>query len=231
MTRGRWLTPDITGDPMVARCFLIPPELLPIFMGALQVAELPGMFEEVGTWTPDDIAAKFAEIIELENCDQGGNMIPSPYTLISNTADNVPAVSYLVPGGVLGTTGRIRQSASLLFRKTQGADQSVTIFVGFRPTTIPITTAITIPQHASARVLATVDWDVVNCGVDNVQLAAIRVAYKTLESTGVIGASTIRAVWANMAIDTSIDRELEVRIQFSVASQFLICEASGETSY
>lgn len=72
MAKGRWITPDETGDSNIARCLSIPEKLQPAANWALQQLTFPDNWEQVGTLTPAECAAAFVDVLsayyESEGC-------------------------------------------------------------------------------------------------------------------------------------------------------------------
>jgi len=63
MTRGRWITPDETGDSNIARCLSVPEKLQPAVNWSLEQLTFAANWEQVGDLTPDECAEAMADVI------------------------------------------------------------------------------------------------------------------------------------------------------------------------
>lgn len=72
MTKGRWITPNETGDSNIARCLSVPEFLQPAVNGALQDLTFADNWEQVGDLTPEECAAAMVDVLstyyESEDC-------------------------------------------------------------------------------------------------------------------------------------------------------------------
>lgn len=72
MPKGKWLTPDTTGDSNIARCLSVPENLQQMVNYALQTLTYADNWEAFGTLTPQECADAFKDVLaayyESEDC-------------------------------------------------------------------------------------------------------------------------------------------------------------------
>jgi len=64
MPRGRWVTPDTTGDSDIARCLSVPINLQPSVNWALEQLTFADSWEQVGDLTPVQCAAAMQDVLD-----------------------------------------------------------------------------------------------------------------------------------------------------------------------
>jgi len=63
MSKGRWITPDETGESNLARCLSVPEKLQPAVSGALQLLTFADNWEQVGDLTPAECADAMIDVL------------------------------------------------------------------------------------------------------------------------------------------------------------------------
>lgn len=78
MARGKWLTPDSTGDSMVARCLNIPLSILPHVNGALETLRFSQNWEEQGDMSIEDTITLVEDMLIAYYESEGCGMADTP---------------------------------------------------------------------------------------------------------------------------------------------------------
>lgn len=63
MARGRWITPEETGDSNIARCLSVPEKLQPAVNWALEQMTFAENWEQVGALTPQECADAMTDVL------------------------------------------------------------------------------------------------------------------------------------------------------------------------
>lgn len=78
MTRNRWITPDDTGEIILARCLSVPEHLQPAVNGALQMLTYSSNWEQVGDLTPEECAAAMVDVLSSYYSSEGCSSMDTP---------------------------------------------------------------------------------------------------------------------------------------------------------
>jgi hypothetical protein len=78
MAKGRWITPDSTGDSNVARCLSVPVKLQPAVNWALDQLTFADNWEQIGTLTPQECADAFVDVLSAYYASEDCTTMETP---------------------------------------------------------------------------------------------------------------------------------------------------------